>query len=255
MMSRPRRRGFTLVEMLVVIGIIVVLMAILFPVFASVRRKARETQCWSNLHHLAVALKMYRDDHGRYPGPPYFDPTANRFGGGFSDLYPDYIDNTKGLICPEDTVARQLGSQAKDMVYCSYNGKYNVATHLFTEIYYNYNGYDVGGNATSQPFASTGIDNGGSAAAETAWEAAVLSAYTPTGRTLRDAPRLKNRSAPGYTIITHCVNHRGNTPNDPQARDFVIRVGGNTSTAHHTEWDQDPDGTGPKVSPWLEQTQ
>jgi type II secretory pathway pseudopilin PulG len=239
--------------MLVVIGIIVVLMAILFPVFASVRRKARETQCWNNLHQLSVALKMYRDDHGRYPGPASFDGT--RFVGGFSDLYPDYVDNTKVLVCPEDMVARQLGSQVKDVVYCSYNGKYNVATHLLTESYYNYNGYDVVGDTTSQPFPSTGVDNGGSAAAEAAWQAAILSAYTPTGRTLRDGPRLKNRSAPGNTIITHCVNHRGSTPNDAQARDFVMRVDGSKSTVRHTEWDQDPDANGAKVSPWIEQTQ
>ncbi len=252
-MMVPRRRGFTLIEMLVVISIIVVLMAILFPVFATVRRKAREAQCWSNLHQLAAALKEYRNDHGRYPGPPAWNGT--RYVGGFSDLYPDYVDNSKLLICPDDQTARQLGDRARDIVYCSYNGLTDAPTNYgFTAIYYNYNGYDgavLSGNIVQQPCTSTGADQG--PGNEAAYAAALISDYAGTGLSLRDAPRLANRSAPGNTIITHCTNHRGSKPNDTQARDFVMRVDGSKTSAHHTEWDEDPDGTGPKVSPWIAQ--
>jgi len=59
---RPRR-GFTLVEMLVVIGIIAVLAGILFPVFARARAAARRTQCISNLKQLGQALEMYSSDY------------------------------------------------------------------------------------------------------------------------------------------------------------------------------------------------
>lgn len=63
------RRGFTLVEMLVVIAIIAVLASILFPVFARARAAARRTRCASNLRQIGLALAMYADDCDGQ-GPP-----------------------------------------------------------------------------------------------------------------------------------------------------------------------------------------
>jgi prepilin-type N-terminal cleavage/methylation domain-containing protein len=59
----PRRRGFTLIELLVVVAIIAILAAILFPVFARAREKARQTQCLNNLRQLATGILMYAQDH------------------------------------------------------------------------------------------------------------------------------------------------------------------------------------------------
>ena len=65
-----QRRGFTLIELLVVIAIIAILAAILFPVFAQAREKARQTGCINNIRQLGVGLSMYRQDFdGRDPGP------------------------------------------------------------------------------------------------------------------------------------------------------------------------------------------
>ena len=57
-----RRKGFTLIELLVVIAIIAILAAILFPVFAKAREKARQTACLNNLKQLSLAVIMYSND-------------------------------------------------------------------------------------------------------------------------------------------------------------------------------------------------
>jgi prepilin-type N-terminal cleavage/methylation domain-containing protein/prepilin-type processing-associated H-X9-DG protein len=58
-----QRRGFTLIELLVVIAIIAILAAILFPVFAQAREKARQSACLSNMRQVGTALMMYAQDY------------------------------------------------------------------------------------------------------------------------------------------------------------------------------------------------
>jgi len=57
------RRGFTLIELLVVIAIIAILAAILFPVFAKAREKARQASCMSNLKQLTLGFLQYVQDY------------------------------------------------------------------------------------------------------------------------------------------------------------------------------------------------
>ena len=78
----PRlRSGFTLVEMLVVISIILALMALLLPVIVKSRESARSIQCQSNLHQLHLGLVQFRDAQGSYPPYRWEDPAViNQWG-------------------------------------------------------------------------------------------------------------------------------------------------------------------------------
>ena len=89
------QRGFTLIELLVVIAIIAILAAILFPVFAQARAKARQTSCLSNTKQMALAVTMYLQD---YEGQffPYRESSsgitdgATNAPGCTSQCYPNY---------------------------------------------------------------------------------------------------------------------------------------------------------------------
>ncbi len=99
-----RRTGFTLIELLVVIAIIAILAAILFPVFARAREKARQASCLSNLRQLGTALQMYVQDYDEV-APPHNDgeDMLNDNPGRFVIRLMPYIRNEQILGCPSDT--------------------------------------------------------------------------------------------------------------------------------------------------------
>jgi prepilin-type N-terminal cleavage/methylation domain-containing protein/prepilin-type processing-associated H-X9-DG protein len=74
---RTRRNGFTLIELLVVIAIIAILAAILFPVFAQAREKARQTTCTSNVKSLGLAVWMYAQDYDETYPPVWYNPDGH----------------------------------------------------------------------------------------------------------------------------------------------------------------------------------
>ncbi len=89
------RAGFTLIELLVVIAIIAILAAILFPVFAKAREKARQTSCVSNQKQIALAINMYvQDNDETFPS----DPGSSSWGGKLSTYVSDGI-----FDCPTKT--------------------------------------------------------------------------------------------------------------------------------------------------------
>ena len=95
-----RRPGFTLIELLVVIAIIAILAAILFPVFARAREKAKQTGCLSNMKQIALAADMYKTDYDScYPMSIYL--AGAQIMTYYHELMP-YMKNAQLLQCPAE---------------------------------------------------------------------------------------------------------------------------------------------------------
>jgi prepilin-type N-terminal cleavage/methylation domain-containing protein/prepilin-type processing-associated H-X9-DG protein len=94
-----KRKGFTLIELLVVIAIIAILAAILFPVFAQAREKARAITCASNEDQLGLAVMQYVQDNNEDFPNGY--PTWNEQGWA-GEIYP-YVKSAGVYQCPDDS--------------------------------------------------------------------------------------------------------------------------------------------------------
>lgn len=110
--------GFTLIELLIVIAIIAILAAILFPVFAQARDKARGAACLSNVKQIGLAFMQYIQDYDEELPCGY--KTTGGGSGWAGQLYP-YVKSTKVYVCPSDTSMTPV---------CSYGMNSNLAPLL-----------------------------------------------------------------------------------------------------------------------------
>ena len=108
-------KGFTLIELLVVIAIIAILAAILFPVFAQAREKARATTCLSNMKQIALAINMYTEDYDETLPAALFTNytvpgTANTYTFyGIPNFLEPYMKNWGVWKCPSQPATANLG--------------------------------------------------------------------------------------------------------------------------------------------------
>ncbi len=115
------RGGFTLVEMLVVVGILAVLAAIIFPVFMQARGKARQAQCISNLKQLGLALEMYASDHDeRYPFA--VDP-ADTYCPQIWDGFPEWQALISRMPRLKDVI--QPYAKSREVLHCASDTGYD----------------------------------------------------------------------------------------------------------------------------------
>jgi len=101
-----KRQGFTLIELLVVIAIIAILAAILFPVFAQAREKARAISCLSNNKQLGQAFRMYAQDYDEMNVQGWKGQFVNKYGQGPARAWwqhgiMPYVKNAPLFACPD----------------------------------------------------------------------------------------------------------------------------------------------------------
>jgi prepilin-type N-terminal cleavage/methylation domain-containing protein/prepilin-type processing-associated H-X9-DG protein len=135
-MRRPSTNAFTLIELLVVIAIIAILAAVLFPVFATAREKARQTTCASNQRCIGMAMLQYAQDFDEFlPQPRLYNSTTSYWSWdmliapyvhmgsqyGYAGNWSWMTGNTAPwAVCPDDTANHAEGSPAVSLQPRSY---------------------------------------------------------------------------------------------------------------------------------------
>jgi len=203
-MKRPN--GFTLIELLVVIAIIAILAAILFPVFAKAREKARAISCVSNLKQLGLGFTQYTQDNDEnFP----VGVIPQGLGQGWAGTIYPYVKSTGVYRCPDDDASQHTNGSV-----VSYPVSYSANLNFLRT---DYSGPDASGQAISALHSPAktvmlsevkGIFGPITDTAENNGFANVISSVNngnPQGQVF---PFRNDRYAQGGNMETGCLGHR-----------------------------------------------
>ena len=124
-----KRNGFTLIELLVVIAIIAILAALLFPVFASARERARQTHCANNLRQIGLAAKAYEQDNDDAIIPCVI--TDTNYEASFVELLSSYTKSPEVWSCPSGAFDLSVSDNGTAYRWWFPEGQGPYKRHLF----------------------------------------------------------------------------------------------------------------------------
>ena len=260
---KTKRRGFSLIEMLVVIAIIAILAGIIFPLASTMRERGNESACISNLQSVGQALKLYRLDERAYP-PALYGFLIEGDTAPTTFLYPHYAHSRREFKCPnnpnrfdETTFAGPFEGMASpnsalplERVSKAGGGyDYRPIKSLIGKriAYYTFDSYDGGVLPPRKHFAST---------VPTAFPGYELhyrrdwaNPSWPNGQATSTERELLQRNAEDGTFVTSCTYHRhysSATPpvllQGPESWDMVLFLDGHTEKIPSSQ-------VGPAVTP------
>lgn len=241
-----RRRAFTLVELLIVIAIIAILAALIFPAFNSARESARRTSCTSNLHQIGLAVALYRSDEREFPAslaallgssqnldnsspnvanPRAVDVNGTACGTNAADsTCPNpggtgYMKATVSLLCPDDLSSSTQPRSSYGDISTAAPSATPTDEQALSRYIWNFWGYRNDGTAyETQAKAAAAVSTPANK-----WLVDTTRAFVaPDTSCLATTPlelcrtnvvknSLSNRFAPASTIVTYCPYHRKRT--------------------------------------------
>jgi prepilin-type N-terminal cleavage/methylation domain-containing protein len=228
MKTYSRRNGFSLIELLTVIGIIAILAAIIFPVMASVKKRARMTNCMTNLQQISNALSMFKMDNHKYPVALVPVVAGLPFSGAKSDagLFGEYVKGgAKIFLCPESSFTDENATVAQNV------GLLAGTQQVYT--YSSYDGYVFGGNYEQHYCYDW-------------WPATVPRPTTPGVEADDYMRQLKFRNPPDTTVVTWCSFHESRSEGLYKGKAIVLFLSGrcaqmDASLVETSKWRIRPD--------------
>ena len=233
-----KKDGFTVLELLTVIAIIGVLAALIFPIAASARKKAKETQCINNMMQIYAAVKQFQLDERRYPevlGGMAADANGvainlrsntGMLDGKAVSIFPEYLDGSTSILnCPSSDnngSGIEFSSETPGVLDPLRRTIKNSAGEDVPVYLYPYSSYDFQWcNGINYPQDRPG---------ETHYSLVRLDMTQDGVLDDKDVTRqLRWKNPPADTVITWCSYHRGGKSVNDGMRDIVLFLDGHTT--------------------------